>query len=147
VDELSALIRVVDKDHQKASKFLMGKLRTVPAQPGLFGGGLGIPSGPSLSMVMAIVDNAGVKVGMLGKLLHDVKELTSKNACLRERIKNLSVDIAAQGGMVLDGLTLLSEPQALEAVLVECPDRDAFEVFLDVMLLFCCNPAYEPTPG
>jgi hypothetical protein len=100
-----------------------------------------------MSMVMTIVDNNGVKVGTLGKLLHDIEELTSKNACLQERIKNLSSNIAAQGGILLDGLALLSDPQALEAVLAECPDGDAFEVFLEVMLLFCCIPAYEPAPG
>ncbi len=48
---------------------------------------------------------------------------------------------------MLDGLALSSEPQALEAVLAECPDGDAFEVILDIMSLFCFNPAYKPTPG
>ncbi len=127
--------------------FLMGKLRAIPAQPGPFGRGLGIPSRALLSMAMTIIDEAGVKVGTLDQLLHNIEELTRKNACLQERIKNLSSNNAAQGGIVLDGLALSSEPQALEAVLEECPDGGAFEMFLDVMSLFCCNPAYEPAPG
>ena len=32
-------------------------------------------------------------------------------------------------------------------MLLECPLGDAFEVFLDVVLLFYCNPTYAPVAG
>ncbi len=35
----------------------------------------------------------------------------------------------------------------MEVVLVEAPDGDAFEVFLDVMSLFCCDQNYDPSSG
>ncbi len=56
-------------------------------------------------------------------------------------------DIMLQGGVVLDGLGFLSEADAKDVVLKECPKGDAFEVFLDIMLLFCCDPVYFPAMG
>jgi hypothetical protein len=49
--------------------------------------------------------------------------------------------------VVLDGLVFSSEAQVKEVVMRECPTGDAFEVFLDVMSLFCCNPLYSPATG
>ena len=46
--------------------------------------------------------------------------------------------------MILDGLAFTSEAQVKEVVIRECPEGDAFEVFLDPMLLWCCNPCYSP---
>jgi hypothetical protein len=47
----------------------------------------------------------------------------------------------------LDGLVFSSEAQVKEVVMRECPTGDAFEVFLDVMSLFCCDPSYSPATG
>ncbi len=46
--------------------------------------------------------------------------------------------------MILDGLSFTSEAQVREVVMKECPKGDAFEVFLDPMLLWCCDPGYSP---
>ncbi len=56
-------------------------------------------------------------------------------------------NIALQGGVMLDGLGFSSEAHAKDMVLKECPKGDAFEVFWDIMPLFCCNPAYVPATG
>jgi hypothetical protein len=140
VSKLSNLIRAVNEDHQKADRFLMAKICSIPTHPGPIGGGLGASGGPPLSVLMCIVDNVGVEKGMLGQLLQGIQALTSKNTLLQDRLESLSHKISAQGGIVLDGLALTSESQALAAVLLECPDRDAFKVFLDVMLL-CSRPS------
>jgi hypothetical protein len=47
----------------------------------------------------------------------------------------------------LNGLAFCLEAQAIEVVLVEAPDGDAFEVFLDFMSLFCCDQNYDPSSG
>ena len=47
----------------------------------------------------------------------------------------------------MDGLVFSSEAQVKEVVMRECPTGDAFEVFLDVMSLFCCDPSYSPATG
>ena len=47
----------------------------------------------------------------------------------------------------MDGLVFSSEAQVKEVVMKECPNGDAFKVFLDVMSLFCCDPLYTPATG
>ena len=69
----------------------------------------------------------------------------SKNAHLRTQVKALSTEVSLQGGAVLDGLGFTSEAQVRECVLHECPKGGAFKVFLDLVLLFCCNPD-KPVP-
>ncbi len=147
VSKLSNLIRVVDEDHQKAGRFLMAKIRSIPTHPGPLGRGLGALGGPLLSMLMRIVDDAGVEKGMLGQLLQGIQVLMSENILLQDRLESLLHEISAQGGIVLDGLALTLESQVLAAVFLECPNGDAFKVFLDVMSLFCCDLAYEPMSG
>ncbi len=111
------------------------------------GTSLGRGIGSALTLGMDIVDDSGVVVGTLGQLLEGLKSLTSENAQLHGKIESLAGDVAAQGGNVLDGLAFLSKAQAMEVVLVEAPDGDAFEVFLDVMSLFCCDQNYDPSTG
>ncbi len=57
------------------------------------------------------------------------------------------MDISSQGGVILDGLSFTSESQVREVVIKDCPEGGAFEVFLDAMLLWCCNLAYSPVPN
>ncbi len=139
VSKLSDLIFVVDEDHQQVSKFLMTKIPTLPRHSGPRRGPSGQGIGAALTMGMNIVDDSGAVVGTLGQLMEGFKSLTSKNAQLQEQVESLSGNMAAQGGHVLDGLAFLLEAQAMEAVLMEAPNGDAFVVFLDVMSLFCCD--------
>jgi len=48
---------------------------------------------------------------------------------------------------MLDGLGFASEAMVRILVMKECPKGDAFEVFLDVTSLFCCNSMYSPMLG
>jgi hypothetical protein len=131
---LRDLINVVDEDHQKAWKYLLTKLWeiTSPQDQGAQGGCGGASTG-TLALNMPIV-NGGIIV-------------VQENSQLRGRLESLLVDIAAQGGVVLDGLGFVSEAQVKVVVLEECPEGDAFEVFLDPMSLFCCDPVYIPVTG
>jgi hypothetical protein len=91
--------------------------------------------GGSLPLMMVIVDAMGEEVGTLDQLLCGVKDLVENNTRLRKQLESLSVDILLQGGVILDGLSFMSESQVREVVIKECPVGDAFEVFLDTMLL------------
>jgi hypothetical protein len=73
-----------------------------------------------------------------------MKDLLEDNTHLRERVESLSADVTSQGGVILDGLSFTSEAQVKEVVMKECPKVDAFEVFLDPMSLWCCDPGYSP---
>ncbi len=90
------------------------------------------------------LDNVGAEVGMLGQLVHNLLTLAQENSWLCKRLESLSAGILVQGGVVLDGLGFISEAQVRVVVLAEHPKRDAFEVFLDSMSLFCCNPSNIP---
>ena len=81
----------------------------------------------------------------VGELFEMIKALQLQNASLLARIESFASDLAAQGSGVLDGLAFRSEAQALEAVLDEAPNGVSFEVFLDVVSLFCCDQSYEPS--
>ncbi len=141
VRELAALIATVDEDHQKAGGYLLGKLCGNPLPPQIHSGrGM-------LSLGTPIVDNTGIKVRNLGQLLQGFENLTHENTLLGKRVDLLSTELTLQGGGVLDGLGFGSEGQVREVVMKESPKGDAFEVFLDVMSLFCCDPAYVPVAG
>jgi hypothetical protein len=145
--DLIDLINVVDEDHQKAGRYLLTKLRSTPPTPVLASRAPGVGSLGALNLGMAIVDYEGAQVSTLGQLLKGLEQATNENAHLRVQLESLSADIASQGETVLDGLSFTSKAQVREAVLRECPKGDAFEVFLDVMSLFCCDPIYVLVPG
>ncbi len=61
--------------------------------------------------------------------------------------ESLSAVVTAQGGQVLDGLGFAFKAIVHILVVQECPRGDAFEVFLDVTSLFCCDSMYSPASG
>ena len=144
INKLGELIRAVDEDHQRASRALLTKIRAIPSQAVSAGQGSSHGTAESLSMGMNFIADGGV-VCSVGELFEMIKALQLQNASLSVRIESFASDLAAQGSGVLDGLAFRSEAQALEAVLDEAPDGDSFEVFLDVVSLFCCDQSYEPS--
>jgi hypothetical protein len=146
IEALLDLINAVDEDHQKVGCYLLTKLNAPPPNLGTGLRGVAGLAG-ELNLGMTIVNDAGDHVGTLGQLLQGMEKTMSENAWLLEHLEALLADIASQGGIVLDGLSFTFEAQVREAVLRECPEGDTFEVFLDVMLLFCCDPVYIPAPG
>ena len=138
------MLSEVDKDHQAAGRLLRRKLNGVHSL-------LGPTSSPGamapLSMSMAIVDNHGNHCGTLGDLLQEHRALKNEHSNLKVDFESLSAAVTAQGGQVLDGLGFAFKAIVHILVVQECPRGDAFEVFLDVTSLFCCDSMYSPASG
>ena len=92
--------------------------------------------------MMIVDDDHGDAVGMLGQLFQGVRGVLDDNTSLRKEVESLSAGVVTQGMNILYGLGFASEAQVREVVERECPGGDAFEVFLDVVSLWCCDPGY-----
>ena len=79
--------------------------------------------------------------------MQDHRLLRTEHSALKANFKSLSAAVTAQGGQVLDGLGFASEVMVCILVMKECPKGDAFEVFLDVTSIFCCDSTYSPASG
>jgi hypothetical protein len=83
----------------------------------------------------------------LGGILEENLSLKQSNAHLMCQIEKLSVDLTAQGGVVLRRYSFTSELQLMEVCMKECPRGDAFAALVDPMTIFCFNPSYTPILG
>jgi hypothetical protein len=90
---------------------------------------------------MMVVDDQGDAVGTLGQLFQGVRGVLDDNTSLRKEVESLSAGVVTQGMNILDGLGFTSEAQVREVVERECPGGDAFEVFLDAVSLWRCDPS------
>jgi hypothetical protein len=91
-----------------------------------------------------IVNDQGDSVGTLEQVFQGLRGVVDDNARLRREVESLTAGVTTQGMNILDGLGFASEAQVREVVEMECPRGDAFEVFLDVVSLWCCDPGYAP---
>ncbi len=73
--------------------------------------------------------------------------LRTEHSNIKADVESLSAAVISQGGQVLDGLGFASEVMVCILVMMKCPKGDAFEVFLDVTSIFCCNSMYSPVSG
>ena len=96
---------------------------------------------------MAIVDDHGNHCGTLGDLLRQHHMLMNSHSNLKVDFESLSAVVTAQGEQVLASLGFASEAMVRILVVQECPRDNAFEVFLDVTSLFCCDSMYSPASG
>ena len=79
VGDLEKLISAVDDDHQKAGRFLLGKLRGVtPVQGGTAQGAT------AFSLATPIVNDEGVEIGTLALILQGIEKLSRENVLLCE---------------------------------------------------------------
>ena len=139
---LTDLIKAVDEDHKQAAHFLLGKVNSL-LPPTTQGNGTSV-IGTSLPLTMMIVDDQGDSVGTLEQVFQGLRGVVDDNARLRREVESLTAGVTTQGMNILDGLGFASEAQVREVVEMECPGGDAFEVFLDVVSLWCCDPGYAP---
>jgi hypothetical protein len=139
---LTGLIKAVDEDHKQAAHFLLGKVNSL-LPPTTQGNGTSV-IGTSLPLTMMIVDDQGDSVGTLEQVFQGLRGVVDDNARLRREVESLTAGVTTQGMNILDGLGFASEAQVREVVEMECPGGDAFEVFLDVVFLWCCDPGYAP---
>jgi len=140
---LADLIKAVDKDHKQAAHFLLGKVNS--HMPPTTHGSRTSAIRASLTLTMMLVDDQEDAVGTLEQLFQGVRGMVDDNARLCKEVESLSGGVTTQGMNILDGLGFASEAQVREVVERECPGGDAFEVFLDVVSLWCCGKRrHEP---
>ena len=95
--DLAEMIAAVDEDHQNAGQFLLSKLNScIPVAPGVAATGPG-RSG-QLNLLMAIINNAGDQVGILGRLLKSLERVMDENGRLKTQVESLLVEVSSQGG-------------------------------------------------
>ena len=140
VSEVGKLLSEVDEDHQATGRLLLKKIASAAPTPSP-------GTGPPLITSMVICDEQGNPCCTLGDLLQDHRLLRTEHSTLKADFDSLSAAVTAQGGQVLDGLGFASEAMVRILVMKECPKGDAFEVFLDVTSLFCCDSTYSPVSG
>jgi len=140
VSEVGKLLSEVDEDHQATGRLLLKKIASAAPTPSS-------GSVPPLLTSMVICDEQGNSCCTLGDLLRDHRSLRTEHSALKADFESLSAAVTAQGGQVLDGLGFASEAMVRILVIKECPKGDAFEVFLDVTSLFCCDSTYSPASG
>ena len=103
ISDLAEMITAVDEDHQKAGRFLLSKLNShIPVAPCVAAAGPG--GSGQFNLSMAIINNVGDQVGILGQLLKSLERVTDENGRLKTQVESLSAEVSSQGGMVLDGL-------------------------------------------
>lgn len=143
VSDVGKLLSEVDEDHQATGRLLLRKITSLssPAVTPSLG------TVPPLITSMVICDEQGNPCCTLGDLLRDHRSLRAEHSTLKADFESLSAAVTAQGGQVLDGLGFASEAMVRILVMKECPKGDAFEVFLDVTSLFCCDSTYSPVSG
>jgi hypothetical protein len=142
VAALTDLIKVVDEDHKQAARFLLGNVNSLV--PPTTHRSRTSAIGTSLPLTMMLVNDQGDAVGTLEQLFQGVRGVVDDNARLCKEVESLSAGVTTQGMNILDGLGFASEAQVREVVERECHGGDAFEVFLDVVSLWCCDPGYAP---
>lgn len=136
VDELDEDVSFIDTNVGTLRNTLGDVLLQVNALTSQVGSvGMGITHGPgsssaALSISSVIVDDAGVPVTSVGKLLGQLVALETENARMR------SMD-HSQGGITV-GLFTFSSINELEAVM------DRYQIFVDISTLHIHNPNVDP---
>lgn len=97
----------------------------------------------ALCVTTPILDGHGSQVGLLGDVMDGITSLKADNKKLHKQLDALVVDITAQGDVVLGQHTFTSELQVLVLCMVECPNGDAFLLFVDTVSLFCHNTMHS----
>jgi hypothetical protein len=76
-----------------------------------------------------------------------ISNLKAENSRIKTRLDAMQADLAAGGGMVFGCHTFTLEQHVMDVVMVECPQGDAFSLFVDPMSIFCHDKMYSPYAG
>ena len=74
----------------------------------------------------------------------DLETLKNNNIKLSNHLDSIKADVTAQGGVVFGQHTFTSELQVLQVAMLECPQGDAFGMFVNPVLIFCHDAMYSP---
>jgi hypothetical protein len=131
-DNISNLMHLNDK-----IKGLM-KIQAPPPPPVL------TPAPFLLCLTTPITDSNGVQIGVFGDIMDKLGTLKANNVRLSDHLDAIKADLTNQGGIVFGQHTFTSELQVLQVAMSECPQGDAFGLFVDPILLFCHDAMYSP---
>ena len=109
---VTGLMGDVDKDHQGAAMYVLSKANEMSLRIGLLEVSVGVHppvNSKSLAHNALISDSFCVPVASMAKLWRLVSELKASNLALTTRMSELTVEVLAQGGVVLGNMTFTSE--------------------------------------
>jgi hypothetical protein len=98
----------------------------------------------TLDLNVPVVDDHGLEVTNVRKILEENMRLAMENITLGSKLNQLTADITAQGGAVLGRHMFSSEWNVKDLAMLECPSGDAFAAFVDPMVLFNHDTMYVP---
>ncbi len=101
----------------------------------------------SISFSTPITDENGERIGELGDFLSDMQALKTENVALKADLGAIKANLKAQGGIVFGQQLFTSEPQLFTSAMLDCPQGDAFALFVDPVSLFCHDAPYNPCTG
>ena len=97
-----------------------------------------------LCLTTPITDANGRQIGVFGDVMIKLETLKTNNIKLSEHLDSFKADVTAQGGVVFGQHTFTSELQVLQVAMLECPQGDAFGMFVNPVLIFCHDAMYSP---
>jgi hypothetical protein len=142
VEEVKRLVDKIDEDMILNFTLLNERIKALEHQAPTalaVGASLGL-----LDLDVPVVDDHGLKVTTVRKILEENMRLTTENITLGSKLNQLAADITAQGGAVLGRHTFASEGNVKDLAMLKCPSGDAFAVFVDPMVLFNHDAMYLP---
>ncbi len=97
----------------------------------------------SLCLSTPITDANGIHVGMFGDIMGKLDNLKANNIKLSDWLEAIKADVTAQGSIVFGHHTFTSELQIMQVAMSECPQGDAFALFVDPVSIFCHDAMYS----
>jgi hypothetical protein len=76
----------------------------------------------------------------MGKL----DDLKANNIKLSDQLESIKADMTAQGGVIFGHHMFTLELQVMQVAMSECPQWDAFAMFVDPVSIFCHDAMYSP---
>ena len=95
-------------------------------------------------MTTPITDLNGRQIRVFGDIMTELETLKNGNIKLSDRLDSIKADVTAQGGVVFGQYNFTPELQVLQVAMLECPQGDAFGVFVNLVSIFCHNAMYLP---
>jgi hypothetical protein len=100
-----------------------------------------------LCLTTPITDTNGRQIGVFGDIMDKLAALKANNIKISDRLDVIKEDVTAQGGVVFGQHTFTLEFQVLQVALLECPQGNAFGLFVNPISIFCHNALYSSPCG
>ena len=148
IDEITQRLDEAEDDNMRNLTHLSNKIKEASvAQASAIASSSSERSHPPIGFDTPIIDSNGGQLGCIGAMLSEISTLRAENASVKSRLDALQADLAAGGGVVFGRHTFTSEQHVMETVMAECPQGDAFSLFVDPLSIFCHDGMYQPHSG